>query len=101
MHFAFPAREEIVIRLDGKSHQSGIRRAYCKCPFQPDCYKYTHLSVFPEPWQSVAYILAYMRAGAAVEVDSKARHQAVPVAHGDDLRDEMLAILFDPSLVDR
>ena len=100
MHFTFPARREIVIRLDGRSHTSGIRRAYSKCPFHPDCYKYTHLTVFPEPWQSVAYILAYMRAGAAVEVDSKAKHQAVPVAHGGDLLDEMPAILFDPSLVD-
>lgn len=85
--------------MEGATNQAS--GAFSRCPFHPDCYKYRHLTVFPRPWQSVAYILAYMRAGAAVEVDSKAKHQAVPVAYGDDLEDEMPAILWDDSLVDR
>ena len=98
MSFEFPCGHLVcTISLDGHSHQSGIRRAYGKCPWtdHEKCFKYCHTSNFPEVWQSIAFILSYMRAGGAC--CDKEEHQKCGVTNGDDLKSEMSpAILSIP-----
>jgi hypothetical protein len=88
---------EIYVNLDGFSHQSGIRRAYCKCPFHESCYKYTHLTSFPTPPQAVAFIVAYIRAGEGL--GSKEEHRSCGVFDGDHLLDEMPVLLQSPLIL--
>ena len=98
MEFKFPCGDKTLsIHLDGFSHQSGIRRAYAKCPWpHGNCFKYCHFTGFDQPWKCVAYVLAYMRAG--VMHDDKYGHQGCGVHNGNDLEGEMPAVLFDPAI---
>ena len=86
----------LTISLDGYSHVSGKRRAYCKCPSPDhvDCYKYQHVTNFDAPWKAVAYILVYMRTGYLTK--SKGEHQKVEPSESDleEVFDEMPAFLF-------
>ena len=84
------------VNLDGFSHHCRVRRVYCRCPFHEACFKYCQLTVFPEPWQAVAFVVAYMRAGAPL--DDKVAHQRCGVTNGDHLQDDMPAILFQSEM---
>ena len=84
------------VNLDGFSHHCRVRRVYCRCPFHESCFKYCQLTVFPEPWQAVAFVVACMRAGAPL--DDKVAHQRCGVTNGDHLQDDMPAILFQSEM---
>jgi hypothetical protein len=89
----------VSIRLDGFSHASARRRAYSQCPFHNECYKYATLLAFTEPWQAVASILIYMRAGAVALDKREHRLQpAVALADLESVRHEMPEYLFQPGL---
>ena len=96
------ADTSIVVRLDGFSHASNRRRAYCKCPYAGHvaCFRYATLAAFAEPWHAVASVVLYMRTGALTE--TKREHQQIPAASEAEMiaiRGEMPAALLDPAFI--
>ena len=90
----------ISIRLDGFSHASLGRRAYCKCPFHEKCFKYSAHRTWRVPWLAFASILCYTRAGECV--DSKESHRELIPASEEDLaavEAELPRVLWAPSLL--
>ena len=74
----------------------------CPNPLHVSCFKYATLTSFDEPWQAMASILCYMRAGYSPDVPDKAAHQRIPGASDAemaDVRDEMPEELFSDELV--
>ena len=100
--FSFPCmtvdgQETLTISLDGFSHATGRRRAYSKCiqPGHTNCFKYTTIDIWPEPWMSVAYILLYMRGGC--DTLDKPEHQLMDFISDEEIQgvcDEMPATML-------
>ena len=86
----------LTVSLHGFSHGSGNRRCYSRCPWHRDCFKYCFLSSFPEPWQTVVYVLKCQHLG--VVCPTKKAHKEVTISNGDDLRAEMPEQAFDMRL---
>ena len=91
--------KQVIIRLDGYSHTSGVRRAYAQCPYDNhiDCYKYVSIKGWEHTWHAVAWILMYIRSGA--ECLDKNAHRSIPLPDVEDVesvKDEMpMELLLD------
>lgn len=90
------------IHIDGFSHQSGVRRAYgkCPCPGHRDCFKYVHLSTVDHTWEAIAFILAFARKGLLASDKTEHRAMELPTAAEIEfLKDEMPVELLVDALV--
>ena len=70
MKFDFDCHGKVVtVHLDGYSHDTGNRRCYTACPYSSDghvyCHKYIFVRSFEKQWHGFAFIILWMRAGAA------------------------------------
>ena len=101
--FVFPCHthegdKPLRVSVDGWSHQSGKRRVYADCvqPGHVKCRHYKFVHHFSEPWQAVAHIVLYVRAGALTE--NKREHFQLPAPTAlelESVRGEMPPDVFE------
>ena len=89
---------QMSVQLDGFSHSSRARRAYCTCRHDghTECHKYTQLSAWDEPWMAVAFVLAWLRSGILYDLKEQHRDDCPSPTEADilALKDEMPALLL-------
>ena len=103
MSFKFPVetatgQKQVSISLDGFSHQSGRRRAYCKCVHENhvNCHLYIFLHNYGHAWKAVASLLISLRAGILAEDKMEHKRLYAPSdADIESVRAELPDILFD------